>query len=128
MMSLRPFILIVDDQRSQVRLLEKVLQNEGFEVITAYDGVEGLRKTREEIPDLVVLDIIMPGLDGLNTLKLLRQSYNMPVIMLTTESEKETVCEALALGADDYVVKPFHARQLLARIRVKLKRAGVGVT
>lgn len=128
MMSLRPFILIVDDQRSQVRLLEKVLQNEGFEVITAYDGVEGLRKIREEIPDLVVLDIIMPGLDGLNTLKLLRQSYNMPVIMLTTESEKETVCEALALGADDYVVKPFHARQLLARIQAKLKRAGVGVT
>ena len=117
MMSLRPFILIVDDQRSQVRLLEKVLQNQGIEVITAYDGVEGLRKTREEIPDLVVLDIIMPGLDGLNTLKLLRQSCNMPVIMLTTESEKETVCEALGLGADDYVVKPFHARQLLARIR-----------
>ena len=120
-------ILIVDDNRSTVRLAERVLQKEGYDVITAFDGLEGLRKVREEKPDLIILDIIMPELNGFQVLDLVRQHTKAPVIMLTSEHDIDSVKSTLALGADDYVVKPFSIRDLLDRVREKLGRTTLGV-
>lgn len=120
-------ILIVDDNRSIVRLAERTLQKEGYDVITAFDGLDGLRRVKEEKPDLIILDIVMPGLNGFQVLGLVRQHTKTPVIMLTTECYMDSVKSTLALGADDYVVKPFSARDLLARVREKIGRTGVGV-
>ncbi len=113
-------ILIIDDNRSTVRLAERVLQKEGYDVITAFDGLEGLRKVREGKPDLIILDIIMPELDGFQVLALVRQQTKTPVIIFTTEHDMDSVKTTLALGADDYVVKPFSAGELLSRVREKL--------
>ncbi len=120
-------ILIVDDNRSVVRLAERALQKEGYDVITAFDGLDGLRKVKEEKPDLIILDIVMPELNGFQVLGLVRQHTKTPVIMLTTECNMDSVKSTLALGADDYVVKPFSARDLLARVREKLGRTSAGV-
>jgi len=125
-MSPRSRILVVDDDRSLVRLAERVLQKEGFDVLTAFDGLEGLQKLQDKKPDLIILDIIMPKLDGFRVLELVRQCSNVPVIMLTTECEVTTSRDALALGADDYVTKPFRARELVARVRAKLRRTAIG--
>ncbi len=113
-------ILIVDDNRSIVRLAERILQKESYDVITAFDGLEGLRKAREEKPDLIILDIVMPELNGFQVLDLVRQHSKAPVIMLTAEQDMDSVKATLALGADDYMVKPFSARDLLVRVREKL--------
>lgn len=120
-------ILIVDDNRSVVRLAERALQKEGYDVITAFDGLEGLRKAQEEKPGLIILDIVMPELDGFQVLGLVRQHTRTPVIMLTAECDMDSVKNTLALGADDYVLKPFSTRDLLARVREKLGRTMLGV-
>ena len=120
-------ILIVDDNRSTVRLAERILQKDGYDVITAFDGLEGLRKAREEKPDLIILDIIMPELNGFQVLALVRQHTKAPVIILTAEHDIDSVKTTLALGADDYVVKPFSTRNLLARVREELGRTTLGV-
>ena len=119
-------ILIVDDNRSLVLLAERALQKEGYNAITAFDGLEGLRKVRDEKPDLIILDIIMPELDGFQVLDLIRQHSNIPVIMLTSTGEVEAVKRTLALGADDYVVKPVKTKELLARVQTKLAREEAG--
>ena len=121
-------IMVVDDEQAILRLLNRTLEPEGYGVILADNGSSALALLEEHTPDLVILDIMMPGLDGFQVLDLIRQRSNIPVIMLTSKTEVTTLRDALALGADDYVRKPFGTRELLARIRAKLRRAGPEVT
>lgn len=116
-------VLVVDDDRDLVNLLERILVEEGYEVAKAYDGESALVLVDEHRPDLVILDIMMPGLDGFEVLDSVRQRYNIPVIMLTAKTDVMTLTDALACGADDYIRKPFKRLELLARIKAKLRRA-----
>jgi DNA-binding response OmpR family regulator len=127
-MRLKPRILIIDDDYSLLRLTEHILSKEGFDVLTALDGLDGLQKAQEWNPDLVILDIVMPEPDGFQVLELLRQRTGIPVIMLTAEQTIDKSCDALTMGADDYIRKPFRANQLLARVRAKLRRAAAEVS
>jgi len=119
-----PNIMVVDDNQEMLRMLKRTLELEGYDVATAADGSSALALLEEWKPDLVILDIMMPGLDGFQVLDLIRQRSNIPVIMLTARREVTTLRDALALGADDYVRKPFATRELVARVRAKLRRAG----
>ena len=123
-MKKHPYIMIVDDEQTILGLLKRTLELEGYGVIVADNGRSALDLMEEYSPVLVILDIMMPGLDGFQVLDLIRQRSSIPVIMLTAKLEVATVRDALSLGADDYVTKPFHTRELLARIRAKLRRAG----
>jgi len=127
-MKKHPSIMVVDDEQSIRRLLNRTLELEGYGVILADNGRAALDLLEEHRPDLVILDIMMPGLDGFQALDLIRQRSNVPVIMLTAKREVNTVRDTLTLGADDYVRKPFHRQELLARIKAKLRRAGPEVT
>ena len=127
-MKKHPHIIVVDDEKEILRLLKRTLEPEGYDVATVNGGVSALLLMEERQPDLVILDIMMPGLDGFRVLELIRQHSNVPVIMLTARGEVTTVRDALVLGADDYMRKPFHTRELLARIRAKLRRTGLEVT
>ena len=118
-----PHIMVVDDEQAILRLLNRTLEPEGYGVIAADNGITALDLLEEHRPDLVILDIMMPGLDGFQVLDLIRQRSSVPVIMLTAKREVSTARDALGLGADDYVRKPFHTQELLARIRAKLRRA-----
>jgi len=117
-----PLIMVVDDEESILKLLRVNLIASGYGVITAPNGRAALNILEKQKPDLVLLDIMMPDLDGFQTLELMRQRSNVPVIMLTARFEKETICDALGLGADDYITKPFCLLTLTARIRAKLRR------
>ena len=119
----KPKILVVDDEDRSLRLMEAMLGPEGYEVVLAHSGQEGLKKIRDTCPDIVLLDIMMPGMNGYEVLRILRQRYNIPVIMLTAKKKVTAVIDSFHLGADDYVRKPFMKGELLARIRVKLRRA-----
>lgn len=123
-----PYIMVVDDEQAILRMLSRTLEPEGYGVILADNGSSALALLEECRLDLVILDIMMPGLDGFQVLDLIRQRSNIPVIMLTARGEVTTLRDALSLGADDYVRKPFGTRELLARIRAKLRRAGAEVT
>ncbi|MBA7656457.1 Transcriptional regulatory protein WalR [subsurface metagenome] len=127
-MKKRPYIMVVDDEQAILRLLKRTLEPEGYGVILADSGSSALDLLEDSRPDLVILDIMMPGLDGFQVLDLIRQRSNVPIIMLTARCEVTTLRDALSLGADDYVKKPFGRGELLARIRAKLRRAGVEVT
>lgn len=116
-------ILLVDDEPHLVRAIRMYLELQGYAVFDAHSGEDGLEAVREKLPDLVVLDILMPGLDGFETLEELRGFSNVPVILLTARGEEEHKVRGLALGADDYVTKPFGQRELLARIQAVLRRA-----
>ena len=122
-MNERQCIMVVDDDQDMLRLLGRVLELEGFDVVIAADGISALALMENSRPDLVLLDIMMPGLDGFETLDLLREQYDIPVIILTARREIASLQKALSLGADDYVSKPFHIRSLVARIQAKLRRA-----
>lgn len=113
-------VLIIDDNRSIVRLAERALQKDGFNVITAYSGIEGLRKVKEEKPDLVILDIILPELSGFDILRQVRQQTDIPVIMLTSDNNIDSVKKTMALGADDYLLKPISTVELLTRVHNQL--------
>jgi DNA-binding response OmpR family regulator len=117
--------MVVDDDQAILRLLKHTLEPEGFGVVTAADSRSTMALLEEHKPDLVILDIMMPGLNGFQVLDLIRQRSNIPVIMLTARCEVTSLNEALGLGADDYVRKPFGTGELLARIRAKLRRAGL---
>ncbi len=119
----KPIILVVDDEERTLRLVEAMLAPEGYEVVLAHSGQEGLEKARESSPDVILLDIMMPGLNGFEVLRILRQQSNIPVIMLTAKKEVTSAIDSFHLGADDYVKKPFMKGELLARIRAKLRRA-----
>lgn len=116
-------ILVIDDEPKIVEICHDYLKAAGFEVIAAGDGLKGLAAARREKPDLVVLDLMMPGMDGLDVCRVLRREGNIPIIMLTARVEESDKLVGLELGADDYITKPFSPRELVARVRVVLRRA-----
>jgi len=116
-------ILVVDDDQEVLRMLSRILELEGFGVALAANGRTALTLLEEREPDLVILDIMMPEMDGFQVLDLIRQQCNIPVIMLTARCEVTTLRDALVLGADDYIKKPFRNRELVGRVRAKLRRA-----
>jgi len=116
-------ILVVDDESRMVRFVRMNLELEGYQVAEASSGIEALDKVRDELPDLVVLDVMMPEMDGFETLARLREISTVPVIMLTVKGDEEDRIRGLELGADDYVTKPFSPRELASRIRAVLRRA-----
>src|SRR5947209_4015403 len=118
-------ILIVDDERPIVNLVKLYCENEGYHVEVAYDGHEGVRLSRALRPALVVLDLMLPGLDGFEVCRTLRRESDVPIIMLTARTDDVDKIVGLELGADDYLGKPFNPRELLARIRAILRRAEV---
>ncbi len=115
-------ILVVDDQASVRQLLQEYLTEQGFRVVTANDGQIALYTARHEQPDLILLDIMMPKMDGYQFLRLYRQERQTPIIIITAREEETDAVLGLDLGADDYVIKPFRLRELLARIRSILRR------
>jgi DNA-binding response OmpR family regulator len=116
-------ILIVDDEPTIVEVVGLYLQREGFRVLTAGDGNVALQAIEQQRPDLVVLDLMLPGLNGLEVVKRLRAGSALPIIMLTARSEEADRVVGLELGADDYVTKPFSARELVARVKAVLRRS-----
>ena len=116
-------ILVVDDEKNIVQLARLYLNKEGYEVESAFDGAEALKKARSVRPDLVILDIMMPEMDGLAVCKELRKTSNVPIIMLTARSDDVDRIVGLELGADDYVTKPFNPRELVARVKAVLRRS-----
>jgi two-component system response regulator MprA len=122
-----PRILVVDDEPNITEFLRVGLGYEGFEVATADDGREGLYRARDESFDLVILDVMLPGLDGFEVCKRLRTVSDVPILMLTAREEVPNRVTGLDLGADDYLTKPFSFVELLARVRAILRRRGVGM-
>ena len=118
-------VLIVEDDRNIADLLRLYLEKEGYEVCIAYDGLKGLEKFREAKPDLVLLDVMLPGMDGWGVCRSIRQDSKTPIIMLTAKSETEDKVSGLKQGADDYITKPFEMREVLARIEAVLRRSGL---
>ena len=117
-------VLVVDDEPAIVEIVRDYLVDAGYRVSTAHSGEEALRQVRSIRPDLIVLDLGLPGLDGLDVARAIRQSCRVPIIMLTARSDEADRVVGLELGADDYVVKPFSPRELLARVRAVLRRSG----
>jgi len=118
----RKRILVVDDERGLVKIIRLNLEQDGFDVVEAYNGSQAMEKLRTTLPDLVLLDIMMPDTDGFTVLKMIRQIGSIPVIMLTAKGEEDDKIKGLELGADDYVTKPFSPRELTSRIRAVLRR------
>jgi two-component system KDP operon response regulator KdpE len=115
-------ILVVDDEPRMRRFMQMNLDLEGYRVIEAGNGLEAVNRVREDLPDLVVMDVMMPEMDGFEALRLIRQTSSVPVIMLTVKSEEDDRVRGLELGADDYVTKPFSPRELASRIKAVLRR------
>jgi two-component system alkaline phosphatase synthesis response regulator PhoP len=115
-------VLIVDDDIKTVNLVKLYLTRDGYGVLTAYDGVEALRLARENRPDLIVLDLMLPDIDGFEVCRILRQESDVPIIMLTARSTDQDKLTGLGLGADDYVTKPFSPKELAARVQAVLRR------
>src|SRR5216684_1160569 len=116
-------ILVVDDDKRIVKLVRDYLEHGGFTVLVASDGPTALRSARTGRPDLVVLDLGLPGLDGLDVARALRRDSEVPIIMLTARTEESDKLVGLELGADDYLTKPFSPKELVARVRAVLRRA-----
>ena len=122
MASRRRKILIVEDDPKTSEIIRLYLEGDGYQVLSAYDGAEGLKLVLEEDPDLVVLDRLLPGMDGSDVCRAVRNESDVPIIMLTALSTEADKLEGLDIGADDYVTKPFSPRELVARVRVVLRR------
>ncbi|MGH2593218.1 MAG: response regulator [Anaerolineae bacterium] len=116
-------ILIVEDETTVREMLARNFKSEGFDVLSAGDGIEGLRLAREQNPDLIVLDLMLPQMDGLSVCRVLRKESDVPIIMLTARGTEMDKIVGLETGADDYVVKPFSFGEVLARARANLRRA-----
>lgn len=119
-------ILVIDDEPSIIRLVEAYLKPEGYEVLTATDGAAGLKAARAFKPDLLILDVMLPGMDGIELLSRLRRESDVYVILLTARTEETDKVVGLTVGADDYVTKPFSPRELTARVKAALRRLHVG--
>ena len=120
-------IMVVDDERIVTEVVERYLRLEGYEVRVAKEGIQALETAREWHPSLVVLDLMLPGIDGLEVCRRLRQERLVPIIMLTAKGDETDRIVGLELGADDYVVKPLSPRELVARVKSVLRRAAEGV-
>jgi DNA-binding response OmpR family regulator len=118
----RELILVVDDEPRMTKFIRMNLELEGYRVIEAHNGLEALEKARTDLPDLIVLDVMMPELNGFDTLEMLREVSSVPVIMLTVRADEEDKVRGLELGADDYVTKPFGAREFVSRVKAVLRR------
>jgi two-component system KDP operon response regulator KdpE len=116
-------ILVVDDEPRMIRFIRMNLELEGYRVVEAGNGLEALDQLRKHLPDLVIMDVMMPKMDGFETLRLLREISTVPVILLTVKSDEEDRIHGLELGADDYVTKPFSPRELVGRVNAVLRRA-----
>ncbi|MFZ5917863.1 MAG: response regulator transcription factor [Chloroflexota bacterium] len=121
-------VLIIDDDIDLTKIVQINLEREGFKTVVASSGVEGLQKAYSSQPDLVILDIMMPGMDGWTTCRRLREISDVPIIMLTARGMESDVVKGLELGADDYIIKPFGNKELLARINALLRRADASAT
>jgi len=121
-------ILVVDDDPPSVKMISFLLQEEGYEVIAAANGVEALRLVEERAPDLIILDIMMPHIDGLEVCRRIRERSNVPIIFLSAKGETSDRVLGLDMGADDYLAKPFEPAELLARVRAVLRRTESGAT
>lgn len=115
-------ILAVDDEERMVRFIRLNLEHDGFQVSEAFNGRQALQRLRDVTPDLILLDVMMPDLDGFEVLKLIRETSNVPVIMLTAKGEENDRVRGLELGADDYITKPFSPRELVSRVKAVLRR------
>ena len=115
-------ILVVDDEQKMARFIRLNLEHDGFQVIEAYRGLDAMQAIRTSMPDLVLLDVMMPDLDGFEVLKMIREVSPVPVIMLTAKGEEDDRVRGLELGADDYITKPFSPRELVSRVRAVLRR------
>jgi two-component system, OmpR family, response regulator len=118
-------VLVVEDDRNLLETIKYNLVKEGYEALVAVDGAEALEIARNEKPDLIILDIMLPKIDGFEVCRILRREMNVPIIMLTARTDETDRIMGLDTGADDYMTKPFSIRELLARIRALLRRAGM---
>lgn len=116
-------VLVVDDEERMARFIRLNLEHDGFQVVEAYNGQKAMNALREKIPDIVLLDVMLPDLDGFEVLKLIREMHTVPVIMLTAKGEEDDRVKGLELGADDYVTKPFSPRELVSRVKAVLRRS-----
>lgn len=116
--------LIVDDDRVLADVLAFTLRREGFEVIQAYDGASAIRRWSEEQPNIILLDVNMPNMDGFKVCEHIREQSDTPIILLTVRGEEDDIVQGLEIGADDYIIKPFSPRQLVARTKAILRRSG----
>jgi DNA-binding response OmpR family regulator len=115
-------ILVVDDEERMVRFIRLNLEHDGFRVSEAFNGNQAINKIRSNLPDLVLLDVMLPDIDGFEVLRIIREVSNVPVIMLTAKGEEDDRVRGLELGADDYITKPFSPRELSSRVRAVLRR------
>jgi len=115
-------ILVVDDEERMVRFIRLNLEHDGFQVSEAFNGKQAIQKLRDVLPDLILLDIMMPDLDGFEVLEMIREISNVPIIMLTAKGEEDDRIKGLEKGADDYVTKPFSPRELVSRVKAVLRR------
>ncbi|HEY2979774.1 MAG TPA: response regulator transcription factor, partial [Anaerolineales bacterium] len=115
-------ILVVDDEERMVRFIRMNLEHDGFQVTEALNGREAIQKLRDVTPDLILLDVMMPDLDGFEVLETIRQISSVPVIMLTARGEEDDRVRGLELGADDYITKPFSPREMVSRVKAVLRR------
>lgn len=116
--------MVVDDEKRLVFLVESYLKQEGYRVVTAYNGAEALTVAQREKPDLIILDVMMPEMDGYEFMRRHRAEHNTPIILLTARVDDEEKVIGLEVGADDYITKPFRPRELMARVKAVLRRAG----
>lgn len=115
-------ILVVDDEERMVRFIRLNLEHDGFQVVEAYRGAQAIDKLRSSLPDLILLDVMLPDIDGFEVLRMIREISSVPVIMLTAKGEEDDRVRGLELGADDYITKPFSPRELVSRVRAVLRR------
>ena len=120
---IRRKILVVDDEERMVRFIRLNLEHDGFQVVEANRGTQAIQSIRDQLPDLVLLDVMMPDIDGFEVLRMIREINPVPVIMLTAKSEEDDKVHGLELGADDYITKPFSPRELVSRVKAVLRRA-----
>ena len=116
-------VLVVDDEPRMIRFIRMNLELEGYQVIEARNGLQALEQVRQHLPELVIMDVMMPELDGFETLRLLRDISTVPVVLLTVKADEDDKIRGLELGADDYITKPFSPRELLSRVQAVLRRA-----
>lgn len=114
--------MVVDDEERMARFIRLNLEHDGFQVVEAYKGMQAIQALRDQMPDVVLLDVMLPDIDGFEVLKLIREISTVPVIMLTAKGEEDDRVKGLELGADDYVTKPFSPRELVSRVKAVLRR------